>query len=209
MKPQTIQMDHADYRSEVMGIANANVMVRINHAATPAQMRQMAEDLLALAEQKAAGLPAITHARESLTRQNAAEIDAMVAGYYASTPAHVGIPPYDFCWEVYETLESRGALILTTARRPGALVGFALYTITEHPHHRGLVVADCDSLVVAPQARGGGVGAALYRFTEPLLIEAGARKILNRHRLCYGAAPLFPRLGFTAAETLFVKEIET
>lgn len=148
------------------------------------------------------------YAQEALTPAVEAEIETMARGYYATTPAHIGIPPYQFRWEVYRSLAEQGVFLLFTAREPedGGLQGFVFYTLFEHPHHAGLIVAD-GNIVTAPATRGKGVATALYQFGEPVLAARGARSIVHRHRLCYGASPLFPKLGFTESEILYVKEI--
>lgn len=146
------------------------------------------------------------YAQEALSPDLEAEIEGMAQGYYATTPAHVGIPPYQFRWEVYRSLDQHGVFLLFTAREAGALMGFSFYTLFEHPHHAGLVVAD-GNIVTAPAARGRGVATELYQFGEPFLLARGARSIVHRHRLCYGANALFPKLGFAESEILYVKEI--
>lgn len=150
----------------------------------------------------------ITFGQEKLDQRLKDEIITMARGYYATTPAHHGIPPYDFRWEAFDAMDAMGMLLVTTAREGGGeLIGFTLYFLSEHLHHRGLIIASCDGLVVAPAARGRGVGQALYEFTEPLLAAAGAHRVVNAHRLCYGSNPIFPRLGFEAEETMFIKHL--
>lgn len=148
------------------------------------------------------------YAREALSPSLEDEMQALTRGFYHQTSGL--IPMYEFRWEMYRHIEATGTLIIATARESeGArLLGFTMYYVLEHPHHRGLLVAECDCINVAADARGLGIGGGLYEFTEPLLRQAGAQFVVNRHRLEYGKRPIFERLGFQAYETVFLKKLE-
>lgn len=141
----------------------------------------------------------------------AAEMEALVRDYYARTPAHTGIPPYEFNWDVYANLARNHALMVITAREAEwpdtLLLGFGLYILLDHPHHKDLLVAECDSLSVRPEARGRGIARGIVREAEDALRAIGVDKLIHRHRHCYGADPLFPKLGFEAAETVWQKDL--
>ncbi len=163
----------------------------------------------------------VTYAREQLGAPEA-ELEELVRRYYEPTQAHEGIPPYRFNWPLYWRAENASSLLLVTARRDrkpwgavsgaahytGKLVGWALYLILDHPHHRGLCVADCDTLAVDHLERGKGIGRGLVEFSEPILRERhGATRIIHRHRLVYGDNALFPKLGFRPVEVAYSKDI--
>lgn len=155
----------------------------------------------------------VVYRREPLTREVEDELEALVRDYYHRTPAKDGIPPYDFDWRLYERAEASRRLILVTARQreddggPGKLLGFALYLIYEHPHHRGFRLGDCDTLAVAPEARGRGIGRGLIEYAIPLLKDKRVRRVIHRHRLVYGEDSLFPKLGFRPEEVAYFKDI--
>ena len=150
----------------------------------------------------------VSFAQEELTPELEQEFDALIAAYYEATPAKEGLPPYDFDWPLYEHLQAAGALVITTAREKPttALVGMAIYLIVRHAHHRGMWLAECDSISVAHTARGQGLGKRLFQFTEPLLVARDVQKIVNRYRLCYNTRPMFESLGFKCVEHVYVKE---
>ena len=146
--------------------------------------------------------------QEKLTDGLIREIDSMLDAYYHATVASNGIPPYDFLWDQYRSLEQMGILLTTTARyRDRVLVGLCMYICLEHPHHAGLMVAECDTISTRLEYRGSGIAKKLYLYTEPLLRIRGVSKIVNRYRHVYNAKPMFEGLGFDAVVTCYVKEL--
>jgi len=146
-------------------------------------------------------------AAEGLTNELCEEITQMVKEYYADTPAHVGIPPYDFNWPLYQQLDNAGALSVLCMRDHGRLVGVALYAITANPHHKTMLVAECDTLATRLSHRGRGIGRTLCETAQTLLKDMGVKLIAHRFRTCYTEKPLFEQLGFTCAEKVYVKEL--
>lgn len=150
----------------------------------------------------------IAYKQEELTPALQAEIHRLITDYYAATPAHTDIPPYDFMWEVYEALDQAGSLVVCTARdEAGKLVGVALYVISPVLHHRGRVAAVCDSLSVDHAQRGKGVGRALVECAAPILAERGVHCVVHHDRTCYGDSPLFPKLGFRQIERVWLRDV--
>jgi GNAT superfamily N-acetyltransferase len=145
---------------------------------------------------------------EPLTPVLEQEISALVTRYYDTTKAHVRLPPYDFVWSMYRTLQTVDKLLIATARdNEGVLVGVAMYLLTEHPHHRGLEIAECDTLAVDHKHRGQGIGRTLYVVAESMLIELGVKRVLHRYRTVYDETPMFPKMGFTLEEHVYMKDL--
>ena len=146
------------------------------------------------------------YAREHLDADNTAAISALVKAYYAATPAHTGLPPYDFNWNVYMTLQRQDMLLLVTARtEEEGLCGVGLYVLSEHPHHRGWVGAECDTLAVDHTMRGKGIGRGIVQYAEQVLKQHGVQFMVHKYRTCYQTEPLFPKLGFELAEHSYMK----
>ncbi len=146
----------------------------------------------------------VAHLDDDIVR----DMEALLDDYYECTVAKDGLPPYDFDWNVYRTMDAIGSMLLATARDDdGTLLGFALYLVIDHPHHRGMRIAECDSLSVSAQARGKGVGRTLYFFCEDQLRQRGVSRVLHRYRVVYNTEPLFPKLGFKLDEQMYSKEL--
>ena len=76
----------------------------------------------------------------------------------------------------------------------GALAGCArTFPDPEHPDEPGRWVFG--RLAVLPEARGGGLGAALLAETERLAREAGANGEMHLHAQCR-ATPFYERRGY-------------
>lgn len=154
------------------------------------------------------------YTREHMPRC-AEEVSAFVKDYFQTTKAGEGMDPLEFKWNLYEALDARGSILFITARdddddpNPDGsikLAGFVSYFITEHMHHRQ-VLATCDMLAVHPSWRGVGVGRKLVELAEQWLKAQGVTHVCHGYRLIYGDDPLFPKLGYEAKETWYVKDI--
>ena len=134
------------------------------------------------------------------------EVAALIGGYYADTNAQDGIPQLDMDWPVFVDMERRYRLLLFTAREDDELLGVNMYMLVQHPQHKGMTWAMCNTLAVATKHRGKGIGT--------LLTEAGiaylksrtdAKVVTHNYRAIYDAEPLFPKLGFALAELVYMK----
>lgn len=148
------------------------------------------------------------YVREALTLESAIDIDAMLAAYYATQNGESGLPPYELNWDIYSNLQEAGSIVLLTARNESdTLVGLIMYMIVPHPHYMDLLVAECDIFVVSAHERGKGIGQKLIQYAEPYLVLTNAAKVVHREKFFHKANPLFPKLGYEAAEMCYVKEI--
>lgn len=149
----------------------------------------------------------IDYGVEPLTPSLVPELEAIWNAYYATTPAHTGTPPYDFDWNSYFRLDALGILKIITARKEGRLVGFILYMVTHHLHHRTTLMGVSDGIGVDMTVRGEGVGRGLLAKGEEVLRGLGCTSITHSYRLCYGTTPLFEKLGFEAIEHVYQKRL--
>jgi len=133
------------------------------------------------------------------------EMDALIKSYYADTTAQEGIPPLQMVWSFYRSLEDQGRLVIISARESAELIGFAMYMIMPHPQHGGLEHAMCNTLAVATKHRGKGVGTLLVESAEIYLRTTKAAVMLHGFRAIYDVKPLFPKLGFTLTEQIYIK----
>lgn len=150
---------------------------------------------------------ALVVAIEPLRVETCIDIDAYLVGQYTATPAHTDLPAYDHDWTAYMSMQAQDMTVFVTAREDGKLVGYAMYVITPMLHHCKYLMAVCDALVTWYTHRGQGIGRLLYEVAEKECIDRGANRIVNHHRLCYGAEPIFPKLGFKLIEHVYMKEV--
>ena len=150
----------------------------------------------------------MTYEQVELTDKLQHEMHTLVREYYDATEAKQGLPPYNFNWLLYRKLQESGALYVLEARhRGGSLMGFALYIVGDHPHHKGWRIAECDTLAVAYTARGAGIGKRLCKLGMDVLKNDNIHAVAHKFRTCYDTKPLFADLGFTCVEHVYVKEL--
>lgn len=137
------------------------------------------------------------------------EMDELLHDYFEKTIAKEGLPILNMDWRAYIELQRREHLILTTARDTrGRLLGFVMYYIYPHLHHKGFICAACDILAVRVEHRGRGIAQTLMEASEPLLKEHKVRYITHQFRVCYDTAPLFPKMGYKLIEQGYLKELD-
>jgi GNAT superfamily N-acetyltransferase len=138
------------------------------------------------------------------------EMSAILLEYWKATEAHEGMPPLDMNWEYYTEQEAAQQFVLITAR-VGAdkeLIGFAMYIVIMHPHHKTVRFAICDILAVKLGYRDVGIGSKLVKAAEPLLKMYYVKQIVHQCRTVYDVEPLFPKLGFTLIEQSYMKAVK-
>ncbi|CAB4150537.1 NAT_SF domain containing protein [uncultured Caudovirales phage] len=152
----------------------------------------------------------VVYSTESLTPKLCLAMDKIIADYYTwSVPRGLndGIPVYSFDWEVFYKTEQQGMLVVTTARDESELVGFTLYLVVQAPHHDDVIMAECDSIFVAVDQQGKGIGKKLLQHATDVLQTLGVKWMTNRHRTRTNTKPVFEDLGFTVWETVYMKEL--
>jgi hypothetical protein len=80
--------------------------------------------------------------------------------------------------EVYDSLESSGALLTLGAFSGEHMVGYSATVILPHLHYGNLIYATNDVLFVAKAHRVGTLGLRLIHETERLSAQRGARLML-------------------------------
>ena len=140
-------------------------------------------------------------------KQCVVEMSAILLGYWKTTEAAVGVPPLDMDWDYYAAQEAAQQLVLITAREDKEMVGFVMYIVMMHPHHKTVRYALCDILAVKLGYRNVGIGAKLVTAAEPLLKQYYVKRMLHGFRTVYDTEPLFPKLGYTLFEQNYMKAI--
>lgn len=117
-----------------------------------------------------------------------------------------GAPP-DIDWGTYARIEQMGALHITTARKNGALVGYAAYFVSPNLHRRSLVVAESDMLWLAPEHRSGDTCTHLLQSAESSLKSLGVSKIVNKVQGLQETDAVFIQLGYEFVERSYAKRV--
>lgn len=98
----------------------------------------------------------------------------------------------------YLDVERRKFLLVITARRDGALVGYYVaYLIHHNPHNKDAgKVSTCDMFYILPGERRGGAGARLLMFVENELRRQGVVKASMTTKANFESGALLDALGW-------------
>lgn len=105
-------------------------------------------------------------------------------------------------------LELAGVVRAFTVRDEGALVGYAIFLVTPHLHHKRDVVALCDVIYVKPSHRAPRVALRLLRTAEAQLTEEGVSRMQMRepaHDRSIGR--LAESVGYELSERVYEKSL--
>jgi GNAT superfamily N-acetyltransferase len=115
--------------------------------------------------------------RKSVAELSADPLFRQLLREYAAESAIAGIDPGEPRIDIYEMLESAGAITVLASYDNGELSGFLCLLVSILPHF-GVKVATTESYFVTKEKRHTGAGLALLREAETLAKELGASCIL-------------------------------
>ena len=108
--------------------------------------------------------------------------------------------------EWYEGLEKLGSLQITTARRRGRLIGYAITFLMPHSHYKSAgLVGLADMYYLLPSERIGMTGIALLLKMEQGMRDRG---VVRGHMSCkvhLDLQPLLTKLGWRLTDYTFSK----
>ena len=108
---------------------------------------------------------------------------------------------------IYDQLEAVGMIYpLAAVTDNGDLAGFASVLMCASGHHAGKAVATVETLFLAKAHRKGGAGRALLREAEVLAKHVGAAGLYCSAPVGGPLERILPRIGYTATNTIFLKE---
>ena len=113
--------------------------------------------------------------------------------------------PLDPDFDSYLALEQAGFLKSYTLRDDGELVGYVLYHVYNHLHHREVKVAQMDLIYVKPSHRLSGL--KLLRYTEEALTKEGVSFILTGAPEISRLGGVLEKKGYKVFEKMYIKEI--
>ena len=145
--------------------------------------------------------------RQELLTDVLPEYARFVHTYWDNSPENEGLPPLDFNWTAYKTMDNAGYLFLLVGREDNRMVAAALYTVMRDLKRQTLIVAQADTFAVARSHRGKGIGRKMYYEAEKHLVALGVSSITNGFREVYDVEPLFPSVGAELFERIYIKVV--
>lgn len=109
---------------------------------------------------------------------------------------------------MYQCLATAGILRIYTARNETlALVGYQVFTITDHPHFKGTKQAMMDILYLSPESRLGWMGYQFMRYVDNELKLEGVHLMFRSISARHDFGTVLERLGYELVDLNFMRRV--
>lgn len=109
----------------------------------------------------------------------------------------------DPMWDVYESRDAAGQLLLVTLRETGRLAGYFLGFIAPGLHYRRCLTYHLDIFRVTPDARGRMGGKRMVRALIAECKRRGVKRMFLAEKLHAPSGRLFEAFGFAPVEKTY------
>lgn len=113
----------------------------------------------------------------------------------------------DVDWDVYETLERKGILHITTVRNDNMLIGYCIFIITQHAHYKKERFANNDIFFLHEDYRKGLIGYKLLKKSIDFIKKNGIKNFTITVKLSKDYPKLLERIGFKPVEKVYMMEV--
>lgn len=109
---------------------------------------------------------------------------------------------------IYKTCNERGVLRIFTARQKNSLIGYQVFFVGPHPHHRESIQAQQDILFVSPSARVGLNGYRFIKWCADELRKEGVQIVHQRISAHHDFGPMLKRMGYELEDLTYSKQLQ-
>lgn len=120
--------------------------------------------------------------------------------------AHFKDIPLQPDFDAYRALEDRDSLRVFTARKEGALLGYAIFIVATNIHYATRQAVQ-DVLFLAPEYRKGRVGLGLIQFGDDELAKEGVTAIYHHVKAAHDFGPLLRSIGYDLVDYIYGKRV--
>ena len=146
------------------------------------------------------GTPSVTLHKETIA-QVMAEIQPLLPRHWdelARNKDKIALNPN---MAFYRRNEQLGGVHVFTVRHDGALVGYVVHFVREHPHYVPHLWAVSDIFWLSPDHRGLGIGKAMFEHAEKWLKERGVSVVHYTYKASnLAAGEVLEDLGYPLIE---------
>ena len=142
--------------------------------------------------------------REKITKELFEESLPLLKRHYEEIAQFKDIP-LEVDINQYVLLDEAKITRLFTARKNGALVGYANYFVRKHPHFNSSVQALSDVLYIDSSYRGFGM--SFLRFCEVELTKEGVEQVYQSVNPEHDFGKLLERCGYVKADIQYSKKL--
>lgn len=97
--------------------------------------------------------------------------------------------------DLYEKLHKKGVFEIHTVRDDGKLIGYSLWFLSTHPHHKKSLTASSDILFLAPQSRKGMLGSKFIKWSIEEVKKRKPQRIILHVKPSLDFSPILERNG--------------
>lgn len=148
----------------------------------------------------------LTFAKEHFTDALWAELLPLLAEHWAEI-AHYPDIPLSVDRATYDGADAAGLARIYTARREGALLGYALFFVRTNPHYQTSLQASQDVLYLHPSARGGA-GAKFIAWCDEQLRIDGVQAVYHHVKQAHNFGPLLERMGYELVDLIYARRLD-
>lgn len=108
--------------------------------------------------------------------------------------------------EMFDAVEKVGTLRIFTARdEKCALIGYAVFFVSRHPHFKTSKQALQDALFLSKTARKGMTGYRFIEFCDKSLADEGCQVIYQNTSIALDYGPILRRLGYKPVDKVYFR----
>ena len=107
----------------------------------------------------------------------------------------------------YVKLQEAGVILVVTCRDDGKLIGYCVFSVTQHIRYQSCKIATEDLYYIVPEYRGKGLGKQLFIETENILKDKGVNQVVFSTKTYSDNSHIFEKLGYKLFEKHFTKRI--
>lgn len=135
------------------------------------------------------------------------DIASKFVAQWEETEMYKDSMPLDPDWEQYAHLAHLGMLQMFVARDDEEAVGYALFMVTNHLHHKDVKVASSDIIYLDPEYRHSSVAFDLLEYSKNSLQEDGVSVLLLNMKSKVPFDSLASKLGYHLEEHMYAQWI--
>lgn len=147
----------------------------------------------------------IDYQREQITPDLISEILPLAQVHFKEVDPFSDKP---LALHVEQYLQAEAILRVYSAREGERLVGYAVFTVTKHPHYEDMLQATQDLLFLSPQARHGDEGPNFMRWCDEELANEGVDVIFQYASDRRDIGPILERLGYKQIQRLYARRLD-
>lgn len=145
--------------------------------------------------------------QEEITEALLDEIIPLLVGHYAELPRFKDIKP-EPDWDFYLKAGSIGVMKCFTLREEGKLIGYAVFSVSKHPHFKNSLQAVHDLLYLEPASRKGRNGIEFIKDCDEALTAMGCQVISWSSNSQHDYSAILERLGYQLVDLTFSRKTD-